>query len=617
MKYQGYSGTILQVDLSQGKIESTPIAEKLAENFIGGVGIAAAVIDEGPLADLDPLDVRNALVFMTGPLTGTPVPWSGRHCVAAISPLTGVWGESYAGGTWGTELKRAGFDGIVITGRAEHPVYLKIINQSVAIEDAEDIAGRDTFETKQLLCNLCGERVKVAAIGSAGERLVKFAAIVHDGSAARTAARCGVGAVMGSKNLKAIAVLGSQSVAVREKEKLLPAIRKAVPVMIKEPEHCFKKAAAVFSMFVDDGRHGVNNWRDGYLAGFKNSVLKEIENHVREAHPYQCASCPTGCVESYVKAGLRQNVWESMAPLGSQCGITDLGLVQKAYDLCNRNGIDSISAGGVISFAMECFAQGLINEKDTDGIQLTFGNGTAMLSMLEKICVREGFGAILAEGTRRAAQMIGKGAEKYAIEVKGLEVPAHDPRAHNFLALAYATDPRGAIHTGAADPRVEGFDLMEMATIRFNGDMAPEMVARGQDYGCILNSLVLCAFSHAGYAQNYAATGFSGITAKEVVEWFNLVTGMEQDFASLMLSGERIFNLKHLINLRRGCDSSSDYLHERFTTLKRNYGPAVNHLPPVDKMIKDYYRVRGWEADSRIQTRKLAALGLEELRHDA
>lgn len=255
--------------------------------------------------------------------------------------------------------------------------------------------------------------------------------------------------------------------------------------MIKKPEHCFKKAAAAFSMFVDDERPGVNNWQDGYLAGFKDSVLKEIENHVREAQPYQCACCPTGCVESYGKAGLLQNVWESMAPLGSQCGITDVGLVQKAYDLCNRNGIDSISAGGVIFFARECFAQGLINERDTDGIQLTFGNGTAMLSMLEKICMREGFGAIRAEGTRRAAQMIGTGAEKYAMEVKGIEVPAHDPRAHDFLALAYATDPRGAIHTGAADPRVEGFDLMEMTTIRFNANMAPEMVARGQDYGCI------------------------------------------------------------------------------------------------------------------------------------
>ena len=165
---------------------------------------------------------------------------------------------------------------------------------------------------------------------------------------------------------------------------------------------------------------------------------------------------------------MRQNVWESIAPLGSQCGMTDMSFVQKAYDLCNRHGIDTISAGGVISFAMECFEEGLISEKDTDGLHLTFGNGDAMLAMLEKNCRREGFGAVLAEGTRRAAQMIGKGAERFAIEVKGLEVPAHDPRAHNFLALAYATDPRGAIHTGAADPKVEGFDLMDMAGIRFN-----------------------------------------------------------------------------------------------------------------------------------------------------
>jgi aldehyde:ferredoxin oxidoreductase len=610
MKYQGYTGTVLRVDLKRRQVESMPLAEKLAEDYIGGVGIAAALIDESLIADLDPLDERNPLVFMTGPLTGTQVPWSGRHCVATISPLTGIWGEAYAGGTWGRELKRAGFDGIVVTGKAERPVYLKITDQTVTIEDAGSIAGKDALETEQLLRNCCGEKVKVAAIGIAGEKLVKFAAVIHDGPAARTAARCGVGAVMGSKNLKAIAVLGNQSVAVAEKEKLQQSIRAALPEMVKKPEHCLKKALAVFTMFVNDGRPGVNNWRDGYLAGFNESVLKEIENHTRKAQPYQCAGCPTGCVESNVKAGVRQNVWESIAPLGSQCGMTDMSFVQKAYDLCNRHGIDTISAGGVISFAMECFEEGLISEKDTDGLHLTFGSGDAMLAMLGKICRREGFGAVLAEGTRRAAQMIGKGAEKYAIEVKGLEVPAHDPRAHNFLALAYATDPRGAIHTGAADPKVEGFDLMDMAAIRFNADIAPEMVARGQDYGGILNSLVLCAFSHAGYAQCYSAQGFPGITAKEVTEWLNLATGMEKDFSSLMLSGEKIFNLKHQINLKRGLDSSSDYLHERFTTLKRNYGPAADHLPPVEKMIKDYYHIRGWEDDGRITPQKLIALGL-------
>ena len=610
MKYKGYTGTLLRIDLNGRTVEAVPLAEKPAEDYIGGAGLAAALINDSLIPGIDAFDERSPLLFMTGPLTGTIIPWSGRHCVAAVSPLTGIWGESYAGGTWGRELKRAGFDGIIITGRAAQPVYLRITNQAVSIEDAAHLAEKDTWETEKILRRDCGENVKVAAIGAAGENLVRFAAIIHDGAAARTAARCGVGAVMGAKNLKAIAVRGDGHVEVAKKEKLAQSIRKTLPALVKDPEHCWSKAGAVFSMFVNDGRHAINNWRDSTLPGFNEAVLGEIENHVRHSRPYQCAGCPTGCVESNMKAGVRQNVWESIAPLGSQCGMKDMGCVQKAYDICNRQGMDTISAGGVISFAMECFEAGLINEQDTDGIRLTFGNGEALLTMLERICRKEGFGAVLAEGSRRAAQMIGRGAEKFAIEVKGLEVPAHDPRAHNFLALAYATDPRGAIHTGAADPKVEGFDLMGMASIRFDAERAPAMVARGQDYACILNSLALCAFSHAGYAQYYSAAGFPGITATEVVSWLNLATGMEQDFSSLMRAGEKIFNLKHLVNLRLGLDASSDCLPERFVTVKKNYGPAADHLPPVAKMVADYYRIRGWEADGNISPEKASSLEL-------
>jgi len=611
MKYRGYTGTFLKIDLTSRTIESIPLSEKLAEDYIGGIGVAAKVISDIVRPETDGLDEGNSLVFMTGPLTGTIVPWSGRHCVAAISPLTGMWGEAYAGGTWGRELKKAGFDGIVVIGKADQPVYLKITNQTVTIEDASLLKGKDTYETEELLRKECGGNVSVAAIGAAGENLVRFAAVIHDGPAARTAARCGVGAVMGSKNLKAIAVMGSKGIEVAQKEKLIESIKTVMPQLVNDPEHRLKKASTVFSMFVDDGRHGVNNWREGELEGFRESVLKEIESHIREAKPYLCAGCRTGCVESNVRSGERQTVWEVIAPLGSQCGITDMSYVRKAYELCNRQGIDTISAGGVISFAMECFEEGLITEKDTDGIRLTFGNGDGMLVMLEKVCKKEGFGAVLSEGTRRAARLIGRGAEKFALEVKGLEVPAHDPRAHNFLALAYATDNRGAIHTGAADPRVEGFDLLDMATIRFALEGTADMVARGQNYGSLLNSLVLCAFSHAGYVQYYSPDGFPGLTAKEVTHWFNLATGMEKDFGSLMLSGERMFNLKHLINLSRGFDPACDSLPARFTTLPRKPEPAADHLPPMREMIEDYYRLRGWEPDGKIMAEKLEELGLK------
>jgi len=293
MKYQGYTGKILKVNLTERKIESIPLSEKLAEDYIGGVGIAAKLISEMVRPEMEPLNESNLLIFMTGPLTGTIIPWSGRHGVATISPLTGIWGEAYAGGRWGKELKKAGFDGIVVTGKADQPVYLKIIDQTVTIEDAAALKGKDTYETDALLQKYCDSEVKVAAIGAAGENLVKLAAVIHEGPAARVAARCGVGAVMGSKKLKAIAVKGSGQIEVAEKERLIKSIKDAMPELVTDREHRLKKASNVFSMFVDDGRHGVNNWRDGELAGFKESLLKEIESHVRETKPYLCAGCRT------------------------------------------------------------------------------------------------------------------------------------------------------------------------------------------------------------------------------------------------------------------------------------------------------------------------------------
>jgi aldehyde:ferredoxin oxidoreductase len=612
MSYKGYAGRLLHIDLAARTAEAREVAYGMAERHIGGVGFAAALMDEMVPVKTDPFAPQAPLFFMTGPLTGTMVPWSGRHCVAALSPLTGIWGEAFAGGTWGSALKKAGVDGLIITGRAERPVFLKVTDGAATIEDAAFLQGRDTVETEAEIRRRCGDSFRVSAIGLAGENRVRFASVMSDGPAARAAGRCGMGAVMGAKNLKAIAVAGLNPVGVAHAEKLTRSIREFLPQMVKTPEHCAAKASRVFAMFLRDGRHGINNWRDGDLLGFEKAVLREIREHAVREHPYQCAGCPTGCVESNIDTGgKRLNVWESFAPLGSQCGITDMSVVQKAYDLCNRFGIDSISAGGVISFAMECFAEGLITLKDTDGIDISFGNGQAALAMLERICRREGFGAVLAEGVRGAVSLIGGGAERFAIEVKGLEAPAHDPRAHNFLALAYATDTRGANHTGAADPGIEGFDLMDMQAVRFAVEGTGRTVARGQNYATVLNSLVLCAFSHAGYAQYYSAEGFTGVTARQVVEWLNLATGMEHDFASLLLAGERSYAVKHVVNLRQGCAASADRLHERFTGHRRGSGPAAEHLPPVGIMLEDYYRARGWQADGTLTEAKSKELGIE------
>jgi aldehyde:ferredoxin oxidoreductase len=612
MKYKGYMGKILEVDLTARRIEAVPLSEKLAEDYVGGAGIAAKIICDTATPEMEPLDPANPLVFMTGPLTGTIIPWSGRHAICALSPLTGIWGESYAGGTWGKELKRAGFDGIIVTGKADRPVYLKVTDQAVTIEDAQALTGRDTYETEALLRQECGEKAKVAAIGAGGENLVRFAAVVHDGPAARTAGRCGIGAVMGSKNLKALAVAGSQPIKLAEREALRKSIEAFMPKPVNDPEHRLQKVR-LFSAFLDNPSHAVRNWQAGDLEGFKQSVLEEAERHVWEGKPYLCAGCRTGCIESNVSGGERQLVWESFAPLGSQCGVTDMEYVKKAYALCNRHGIDSISAGGVISFAMECFEEGIITEKETEGIRLTFGNGDGMLTMLEKVCKREGFGSVLAEGTRKAAKQIGGGAERLAIEVKGLEVPAHDPRTHNMLALTYATDNKGANHMSIFNPLLEGLDRVNLMDFRFNIGDIPSLVIRRQDYAAIVNSLLLCSYSQEGHVQYTSPVGFPGLTAKEVTEWFNLATGMEKDFDSLMRLGEKLFNLKHVINVRRGFDPASDSLPERLVTVKREKGAAADHLPPVKDMVEGYYRLRGWEPSGRIKPGKLKELGLKEL----
>jgi len=276
MKYKGYSGRLLQVNLTTREITFGSLSEKLAEEYIGGVGAAAALIAGSIPHAIDPFAEESPLIFMAGPLTGTIIPWSGRHCVAAISPLTGIWGESYAGGTWGRALKKAGFDGLVVTGTSDSLVFIKIVDSLVSIEDAAPLRGKDTYETETMIRHICGCDVSVAAIGLAGENRVRFASVMHDGKAARAAGRCGLGAVMGSKNLKAIAVKGSGVIPLFDRNSLNSSINEAMPELLNNADHRFTKASGVFSMFLADRRYGVNNWRDGDLQGFRESFLEEL-----------------------------------------------------------------------------------------------------------------------------------------------------------------------------------------------------------------------------------------------------------------------------------------------------------------------------------------------------
>ena len=611
MNHKGYTGRLLFVDLSSNKLLSEDINPDDAELFIGGSGIAANILNNKTDSQTNPLSPENPLIFMTGPLTGTPVPWSGRHAVVSLSPLTGIWGESYCGGTWGSELKRAGYDGVIIIGKAEKPVYLWIKNGKAEIRDSSHLWGMDTFELEDAIKKETDERASIACIGRAGENLVKIACIMADGKIGRAAARCGLGAVMGSKNLKAIAVRGDKKPEIHNEENLRESIRKSLPPFTHSKDHMLGKVKYVFTGFVEDGRHGINNWRDGELNGFKENLIKEVENHVRSGKPYLCRHCYTGCVESNIIGDKRSTVWEVLAPLGSQCGVTDMHAINKAYELCNRYGIDCISAGGTISFAMEAFEAGIITKKDTEGLDLHFGNAESVLELLKTISMKEGIGEVLGNGARSAAQHFGGKADLLAIHGKGLEVPAHEPRSHNFLALAYATDNRGACHCSASNPRSSKEDFADLMKIRFCAKGTGRMVARRQNYTSMLNSLVMCIFSQAGYAQYYTPSDYQGISANNIVEWFRLVTGRDIDLEKFLLAGERIFNLKHLINLKRGITGKDDTLAERLLKEKRGgTSPAAENLPPLESMIEEYYECRGWEKDGKVKKKKLEKLGL-------
>ena len=611
MNYKGYTGKLLCVDLSNNKLSAEDINPNDTELFIGGSGIGANILSKKTDSKTDPLSPENPLIFMTGPLTGTPVPWSGRHAVVSLSPLTGIWGESYCGGTWGSELKRAGFDGIIIKGKSAKPVYIWINNGRADIRDSSHLWGKDTFETEQLIKKETDEKGSVTCIGQAGENLVKIACVMADGKAGRAAARCGFGAVMGAKNLKAIAVRGEKKPGIYDEENLRESIKKRLPKFTHDKEHMLSKVRYVFNGFADDGRHGINNWRDGELDGFKKRLIEEVESHVKNGMPYLCRHCYTGCVESNIIGDKRSTLWEVLAPLGSQCGIADMHAINKIYEMCNRYGIDCISAGGTISFAMEAFEEGIITKKDADGLDLHFGGAESVLELLKKIAMKKGIGEVLAGGARSAAEYFGGKAPELAIHGKGLEVPAHEPRSHNFLALAYATDNRGACHCSASNPRTSQEDFVDLMKIRFDIKGTGKMVARRQNYTSMLNSLVLCIFSQAGYAQYYTPKDFPGISANDVTEWFKYVTGREIGMEEFLQTGEKIFNLKHLINLNRGITSKDDTLSKRLLEEKRGgSSPASENLPPLKPMLEEYYLSRGWDKDGKPEKEKLEELGL-------
>lgn len=613
MELKGYAGKILRVDLSKSKIQVEDLDEGWAKQFIGGSGLGAKFLYEMTDEKTDPLGPENPLIFMTGPFTGTSVPLSGRHAVVSGSPLTGIFGESDVGGTWGANLKKAGFDGIIVTGKSTKPAYLWIHDGKWEVRTASHLWGKDTYEIDPVVRGETHEKAVVTTIGQAGENQVPMAAIMTDGKDARAAGRCGMGAVMGSKNLKAIVVHGTGKVSVFDPEGI-DRLPKEHGAQINKNAENFRKygTAAGLSTFEAMGTLPLQNWK--FVGRWEESAEKINGFTMSEtvlSGRYFCDACVLGCgrkvkIETGPYAGVdgAGPEYETLALLGSNCLIDNLEALCFANELCNRYGLDTISLGGAIGFAMEAFEKGLIDREDTGGIELRWGNVEALIEMIKMIGQRKGFGAVLGKGVKKAAEEIGKNSTEFSPHIKGLEMPAHDPRAYNGGALGFATSSRGACHLAGFTHTFERvMKCPEMGIPepldRFQVEGKAALAAKSQNLMGMMDSLKLCKFIL-----------FGGITLTHIVKWYRDVTSWEMTIDDFMKAGERIFNLKRLYNVRLGISRKDDTLPFRFQTLKRIGKGLTPNLPPLGQILGEYYEYRGWTEDGIPTPQKLKDLGL-------
>jgi len=612
---KGYVGRHLRVDLSDGRCSDFTIEEGLLRTFIGGSALGATLfLDRYPL-DADPLSPESPLMVMTGPMVGSGFPGTSRFAVCAKSPLTGIWGESACGGTFGPELKKAGYDGIIITGRAVGPVVLVIVEGEARLSDASDLWGKDVYESTDLL--KAGEPgVKVLAIGPAGENLVRFAAIGNDKG--HFVGRTGLGAVMGAKRLKAICVRGSGKLE-KADETRFREIHKAAVLEIKESAVAGSLHAMGSDANMDigmiNGDVPVKNWSVGEDFALSGALSGPTLSETYLTRSHACSHCPVACKRVVrVADGPYQTEegpgpeYETCATFGTMIMNGDLAGVIKANELCNRYGMDTISCGSVIAWSMELFEKGTLTTKDTDGIELTWGNMEAVLTLLPRIALREGFGGLLAEGSLAAARKIGGNAVDAVVHVKGLDLPMHDPRGFHGMGLAYMMSNRGACHLQHAvlttEQGMASWPQLFPMKDDYRGTTSEgkaELVFHSENYGILGNSLSIC---------HYLTDCLKPETIRDA---FNAITGFDYSFADLMACGARDWTLKRGINNLLGVTAKDDILPKRIMTPLAE-GAGAGSVPDVEKLKREYYALRGLDERGVPREDRLRELGLENLR---
>jgi aldehyde:ferredoxin oxidoreductase len=608
MKAQGYMGQVLRVDLTRRIFETRPLDDETAEKYVGGSGLGTRILYDETTAATVPLGPENPLIFASGPLVGTRIYNSNRFSVVSRSPLTGHYGEANSGGHWGGAFKKCGYDALVITGAADEPVLLFLDGDRVQIETAGELWGKDTFQTEALLKAKYGEEAQAAMIGPAGENLVRLANIITDAPHGRAAGRCGLGAVMGSKKLKAVVVKGTREVPIAHPQKVRELIKRLGPTMREGADFLQYGTSGGVDYCENIGNLPVRNWYQGPWKPAAKISGQEMSKTILTRR-YYCGQCTLGCGRVVKADGgpfhgmeIGGPEYETVGLLGSNCLVDDLPAIAKANELCNRFGLDTISTGGAIGFAMEAWEKGLVTAEDTGGIPLLWGSSTAVHAMIEQVALAQGFGRVLGQGVRDAAAAIGGSAPEFAIHVKGLEPPAHDPRAKVTVALGFATANRGACHLGAfTHDFEEALFLQDLGlpqlTDRFAIDGKVENVVRMQHLMCMLDSLTTCKFCL-----------FGGLTIHPLVEVINDVTGWSMNVDDFFRTGERIFNLKRMYLTRCGLSRKDDMLPARWLTHRR--GGGTSFLPPIGELLSRYYQQRGWDELGVPTAAKLDELGI-------
>lgn len=619
----GYSGKILVVNLSTEKIEIENPDYKFYREYMGGSAIGAYYCLKNIPRNADPLGPDNVLVFSASVLTGAPLPFLSRINVNAKSPLTGALGDSQGGGWFGPELKFAGFDAIVIKGKAKKPSYLWINDGKVEIRNAEHVWGMTTGEAEQIIKNELDDKgIRIASIGIAGENMVRYACIVNERKHAN--GRTGMGAVMGSKNLKAIAVKGNKkNLEYENYDELIKKAKKEVRELKENPGVQAMNELGTNEIFASQHEIGglpTRNFKEAIFPGYENLTAEKMNEQIlvkREG----CFACPVNCkraVESKehdIDSKYGGPEYETVASLGSYIGVNNLYVVAKANELCNKYSLDTISTGASIAFAMDCFENGLLTLEDTDGLKLEFGNEEAVVPLINKIAKREGIGNLLADGPKLASIKLGKDAKKYSIEVKGNPLPAHMPRQKQSMAIIYAVNPSGADHCSAGpdmlyDPNLpeevkemyRQFGLNDFTPVEDLNFSKVRMIYYTQMYMSMMDSIMMCMF-----------TPYM-LTFDKIIELIKDVTGWKVSSWELMKLGERKMNMFKEFSYRQGLTIKDDYLPDRlFEPIPE--GPTKGLFIDKDilsKCIEDYYDIAGWDKiESQPTEGKIKELNLQ------